>query len=74
MFVRVEKRLLHTQDYDACLRAACDYLYSLGVNNYIHYTEPRCVDLTDLNQKFTPEIDYPRGGINFAGCDDENYS
>ena len=74
MFVKVERRLLHTQDYDACLRAACDYLYRLGVNNYIHYTDPRQVDLCDLNQVVTPEIDYPRGGINFAGCGDENHS
>lgn len=69
MFITVSKALLRSQDYDACLRAVGDYLYRLGINNFIYYNDQqpfRTIKLLDTNQYFIPSIDHHRGGIELS--------
>lgn len=73
MFITVSKALLRSQDYDACLRSVGDYLYRLGINNFIYYNDDRfplrpfrTIKLLDTNQYFIPSIDHHRGGIELS--------
>lgn len=76
MFVTVDPKLMRSQDYDRCLRNACDQLYRAGVNNFIHYHHDhhpifrvmdiylsRIVELTDTHQFLVPVVDQTSGGI-----------
>ena len=64
MFIQVDRQLLRNQQYDDALRQACDYLYSHGIKNYIHYAEPcRIVELFDPPEKLVVRIDPMRGGL-----------
>lgn len=64
MFVTVDRNLMRSQDYDACLRNACDQLYKQGIQNWIYYDEPRHVELLATHRHLIPVIDYPRHGID----------
>jgi len=64
MFIHVPGDLLKSQDYDACLRYACDHLTATGVNNYIYYSEPRTVEITDSGIQLSVRIDFLNAGIN----------
>lgn len=76
MFVTVDRHLLRSQDYDRCLRNACDQLYRQHINNFIHYSRDkhpifseidfylsRIVELTDTHQFLVPVVDQTSGGI-----------
>ena len=76
MFVTVDRHLLRSQDYDRCLRNACDQLYRQHINNFIHYSRDknpifdtadrylsRIVELTDTHQYLVPTVDQCNGGI-----------
>ena len=77
MFISVSKALMRSQDYDACLRSVGDYLYRLGINNFIYYNDQqpfRIIKLLDTNQYFIPLIDHHRGGIELVEANqDHNY-
>jgi len=76
MFIPVHPKLMRSQDYDVCLRAACDHLYRHGINNFIHYRRDnnqifdaadrylfRVVELTDTHTYLVPTVDQCHGGI-----------
>jgi hypothetical protein len=63
MFIKVDRSLMRSQDYDAALRKACDNLSAQGIKNYLHYSEPRVVELTDTDERLTVRVDQVHGGI-----------
>lgn len=63
MFVPISPALLRSQDYDACLRAACDELSSKGIGNYIHYAQPVTVELLNPKRLMEPVINHLKCGI-----------
>lgn len=64
MFIKVDRSLLRSQDYDAALRQACDALSVQGIKNYIHYAEPnRVVELFNPPERLIVRIDPMRGGL-----------
>jgi hypothetical protein len=63
MFIKVDRSLMRSQDYDAALRKACDAMSSKGAKNFLHYTEPRVVELTETNEKLVVRADQAHGGI-----------
>lgn len=65
MLVPVPRPLLQAQAYDDALRAACDTLSAQGVRNFIHYREPRRVELFDPPRWLEPIVDHAAGGIRF---------
>ena len=87
MFVTVDRHLLRSQDYDRCLRNACDQLYRQHINNFIHYARDqhpifraydfylsRLVELTDTHTFFIPVVDQKNGGIELLEVPDENHN
>ena len=58
MLVPVPRPLLQAQAYDDALRAACDTLSAQGVRNFIHYREPRRVELFDPPRWLEPIVDH----------------
>lgn len=65
MFIPIPSVLLRSQDYDACLRFACDELSKRGVRNFIHYMPTRVVELYDPARMMMVLIDYEKTGIVF---------
>ena len=63
MFIAIPYGLLHSQNFDECLRFACNQLYKEGVNNFIHYEAIRIVELFGPNRKMNVTIDYKIGGV-----------
>jgi len=66
MFIPVDAALLRRQEYDCALRSACDQLSANGVRNYIHYGQPRTVELLDEERMLRPVIAHERGGIELV--------
>jgi hypothetical protein len=63
MFISLQSVLLRSQDYDACLRFACDELPRRGIRNFIHYRLIRVVELYEPTRTMAVLIDYQRTGI-----------
>jgi len=63
MFIPISPALLRSQDYDACLRVACDELSSKGISNYIHYAQPVTVEFLNPKRLMIPAINYLKYGI-----------
>ena len=64
MFIPVPISMLKSQDYDSCLRFACDALYQQGVRNFIHYGFARTVNLYDPERIMSVIIDHHRVGVS----------
>lgn len=65
MFIPVPTSMLRSQDYDACLRFACDELSRWGIRNFIHYRDIRIVELFEPTREMAVLIDYRQSGIFF---------
>lgn len=63
MFIPIPSMLLRSQDYDACLRFACDELSKIGIRNFIHYRLIRMVELYEPARMMTVLVDHQRTGI-----------
>lgn len=63
MFIPISPALLRSQDYDACLRVACDELSSKGIGNYIHYVQPVTVEFLNPKRLMVPVISHLKCGI-----------
>jgi hypothetical protein len=63
MFISIPSVLLRSQDYDACLRFACDELSRRGIRNFIHYRLIRVVELYEPTRTMAVLIDHQRTGI-----------
>ena len=63
MFIPIPSMLLRSQDYDACLRFACDELSRCGIRNFIHYRFIRVVELYEPTRTMAVLIDHQRTGI-----------
>lgn len=63
MFIPIPDDLLRSQNYDECLRFACDELSSKGINNFIHYRNNRVVELFDPPKEMVAIVDFKQHGI-----------
>ena len=63
MFIPVPASMLRSQDYDACLRFACDELSKRGIRNFIHYRDIRAVELFEPAREMMVLIDHLQSGI-----------
>lgn len=63
MFIPIPEQLLRSQDYDECLRFACNELSNKGINNFIHYRNNRIVELFDPPREMTVIVDFKQHGI-----------
>lgn len=66
MFISVSRESLKTQDYDSVLRSVCAALSRRGVENFIHYSSPRLVELYDPPRIMRVVIDHPKNGVRLV--------
>ncbi len=66
MFIPIPPQMLHSQNYDECLRFACNELSNQGIKNFIHYQPIRVVEFFDPVREMAVIIDHKESGILFV--------
>ena len=71
MFIQLTEHQMRNNYGDDLLRCACAIASGYGIENFIHYTEPRTVLIAGV--KCHAVFDYVRRGVEFVACNDENF-